>query len=381
MSLPTLEITEPGMFTTVQDRGRYGYQRFGVPVSGAMDEFALRAANLLVGNPEGAACLEITVVGPAIQFLADTWVATTGADLTPLLDDEPLPGWQTLEVAEGSILSFRDMTDGMRAYLAVAGGIDVPVVMGSRSTYVKAAIGGYEGRALQQGDVVSALSGGDGAPLFERRLPDGYSKPTYGERHEVRVVLGPQEQAFDAEALATFLGSRYVVSLDSDRMGYRMEGPSIPHKTGPDIISEGNSPGAVQVPGDGIPTILLADRGATGGYTKIATVITADLDKLAQAVPGQSVTFEAVDLETAHEALRERESVLRAIRRQGPTGEEPRQVSIAVDGEGFEVLTEAGEVVSSPSPPPEPSSTRSHRVRATVSGQTYEFEVDILQEE
>ena len=178
MSIPTLRTTEPGMYTTVQDRGRYGYQRFGVPVSGAMDEFALRAANLLVGNDEGAAGLEMTVVGPSFTFLTDTWIAVTGADLSARLNDEPIRTWQTVAVQRGDELTFQEMQDGMRAYLTVAGGIDVPLVMGSRSTYVKSAIGGFQGRTLREGDVVHTMPVRPGEEFAQRQLPSGYN-PRY----------------------------------------------------------------------------------------------------------------------------------------------------------------------------------------------------------
>jgi biotin-dependent carboxylase-like uncharacterized protein len=380
MSTPTIEIAEAGMFTTVQDRGRYGFQRFGVPVSGALDEFALRFANALAGNDGGAAGLEITVVGPAVRFLVDTWIAVTGADLSPKLDGEPLPQWQAAKVSEGGVLTFHDMRDGMRAYLAVAGGIDVPVVMGSRSTYVKARFGGYEGRPLRKGDVLSTLSPSPDGKLVPRGLPGGYSVPTYGESHEIRVILGPQSAAFGPEGIATLLESSYEISLDSDRMGYRLEGPVINHKNGPDIVSDGNPPGAVQVSGDGIPTILLADRGTTGGYTKIATVITVDQGRIAQAVPGQTVTFREVDVEEAHRLLREKEDLLAAIASSAPVpeGRSPG-LSVVVDGEAYEVVDEEGRHLARAGAGGPPSAKRL-RARATLGGQTYDFDVEIGQD-
>ena len=377
MSVPTLEIAEAGLFTTVQDRGRYGFQRFGVPVSGALDELALRCANLFVGNDDGAAGLEMTVVGPAVRFLADTCIAVTGADLSPKLDGEPLPQWQAVNIAEGGELTFHGMRDGMRAYLAVAGGIDVPVVMGSRSTYVKARFGGYEGRPLRKGDVLSSLPPGTEGGLAPRRLPDGYGVPSYGESHEIRVILGPQSEAFRPEGIATLLESSYEISLDSDRMGYRLEGPVIEHKQGPDIVSDGNPSGAVQVPGDGIPTILLADRGTTGGYTKIATVITVDLGRIAQAVPGQTVVFREVDVEEAHRLLRESEALLAAIASGSPApqGRSPG-LSVVIDGEAYEVVDQEGMPVAS-SEAGDPASAKRHRARANLGGQTYDFDVEI----
>lgn len=374
MSTQVLEVLEPGMLTTVQDRGRYGYQRFGVPVSGGMDQFALRAANLLVGNDDGAACLELTVLGPRVRFLADTWIALTGADLAPQLNGQPLPRWQSVRVARDDVLSFGGAQDGMRAYLAVAGGLDVPVVMGSRSTYVKAGIGGFQGRALKAGDVLSALPPRSG--FAERKLPAGVEPPVYGHEYEVRVVLGPQDSAFTREGIKTFLESRYVVSIQSDRMGYRLEGPPIQHVKGPDIVSDGTPLGAVQVPGNRLPIVLLADRGTTGGYTKIATVISVDISKLAQAMPGDSVRFRVVTLEQAHAILREQEAVLDAIRRQGAPEGGPLRV--LVNGEAFEVVDESGSVLATrEARGGTGASVSSHRARATIAGQSFEFDIEV----
>ncbi|MCI0439749.1 MAG: biotin-dependent carboxyltransferase family protein [Chloroflexi bacterium] len=369
MSVETLEIVEPGMLTTVQDIGRYGYQRFGVPVSGAMDTFALRAANLLVGNEDGAACLEITVLGPRVRFLADTWIALAGGDLTPTLDGEPVPMWKSVEVSSGSVLSSKGVRDGMRAYLAVAGGIDVPLVMESRSTYLKGAIGGLAGRALRARDVLSALE--PRGPFVERSLSD---PPAYGHEHELRVVLGPQDDAFTQRGMDTFLGSKYTISMQSDRMGYRFDGPAIEHVKGPDIVSDGTPLGAAQVPGDGKPIVLLADRGTTGGYTKIATVISADISELAQAMPGDTVTFKAIEIEAAHDILRQQEERLDAIRSIGA----PKPLSIVVEGEAFEVVDESGEAIVR-SELGEGGARWTHRAKATVGGHTYEFEVTVKQ--
>ena len=382
MSPAGFETIEPGMFTTVQDRGRYGYQRFGVPVSGAMDEFALRAANLLVGNDGGAACLEITVLGPTVEFLDDTWIAHTGADLSARLDEKAIPRWRAVEVSKGSVLSFHGQADGMRAYLAVAGGIDVPVVMGSRATYVKAAIGGFQGRALKQGDVVSVLPTSPDARFVPRGLPTGFEAPAYGESHEIRAILGPQHASFTAEAIMEFWTTVYTISMDSDRMGYRMEGPRIGHRDGPDIVSDGNPLGAVQVPGDGVPTVLLADRGTTGGYTKIATVISRDIGRLAQAVPGQSVTFKGVTIEDAQQLLRESEAVLAAIASDDGTVAVPAPpLSIIMDGEAFEVTSEDGRVLSGPRALERAATVRRRKARATADGQTFEFQVEVQRED
>lgn len=310
--MKAIEIVEPGLLATVQDLGRYGYQRYGVPVSGSMDQFALRAANLLVGNDEGAAGLEITLIGPRLRFLANAVIAVTGADLAPMLDEQSLPMWQAHEVYQGSTLSFAGIRDGVRSYLSIAGGIDVPVVLGSRSTFTRARIGGFDGRALAQGDTLSIR---EGVPtdLGRKRGMSPSRVPVYGHSHNVRVVLGPQDDAFTPRGMETFLSATYTVTPQSDRVGYRLEGLRIEHVAGADIVSDGIPFGAVQVVGDGMPIILMADRGSTGGYTKIAAVISADLPSLAQAAPGDTIAFQSVTVEEAHLALREQEQLLREI--------------------------------------------------------------------
>jgi antagonist of KipI len=376
MSTDTLEIMEPGLLTTVQDKGRYGYQRYGVPVSGAMDVFALRAANALAGNADNAACLEMTVLGPRVRFLADTWIAITGGNLSPALDGSPILGWQTVRVSRGSVLSFRGPSGGMRAYLAIAGGIDVPVVMGSRSTYIKASLGGLEGRALKAKDVLRTLE--PAGEFVQRSLPGDFPQPVYGSEHEIRVVLGPQDSAFTPEGINTFLGSQYTVSMQSDRMGYRLEGDKIEHVSSADIISDGTALGAVQVPGSGQPIILLADRGTTGGYTKIATVISADIGRLAQAMPGNTITFRAVSVEDAQAVLRQQESVLQAIRES--TGVvHGGKLGVIVDGEPIEIVDESGEAIALPELASNGGEGRTHRGKATIRGRTFAFEVRVHQ--
>ncbi len=310
----SIEVVESGFFTTVQDLGRYGYQRYGVPVSGAMDRFALRAGNLLVGNEEGAAGLEMTFMGPRLRFLADCTIAITGANLGPMLNDQPVAMWESLPVLQGSVLSFQGPEDGIRAYLCVRGGIDAPPVLGSRSTFVRSKLGGFGGRALAPGDTLPVgESVGHPFVFAGRRLPAGRA-PRYGNAHAVRAVMGPQDDAFTAEGIATFLSQGYSVTPRSDRMGCRLQGPRVAHKGGADIVSDGTPNGAVQVTGDGMPIVLLADCGTTGGYTKIATVISVDLPALGQAQPGDTVTFRAVSLEEAHAALREQQAVLDGLK-------------------------------------------------------------------
>ena len=311
MRVATFKVIQSGLLTTVQDLGRYGYQQYGVPVSGAMDDYALRIANLLAGNNEGEACLEMTLLGPQLQVLADTVVAITGADLSPMLNNSSIPMWEAVVVGQGDTLSFPCPRRGCRSYLAVVGGIDVPRVMGSSSTYIKSHIGGFEGRALRAGDY---LKGGRARPgILGRGLPPQFI-PEYRNQSELRVMLGPQDDHFTENGIHTFLHSEYTISMEADRVGYRLQGPWIEHKTGADIISDGIPFGAVQVPRDGLPIVLLADRHTTGGYTKIAVVITADIPKLAQAKPGDEMRFLQITEAEAQRSLREYEQTIYTVK-------------------------------------------------------------------
>ncbi len=312
MLMETFEVISPGPLTMVQDAGRYGYQRYGVPHCGALDDYAFRAGNILAGNRENAASLEITLSGCRLRVLRDTVVAITGADLAPAHNGQPAPMWQALGVNKGDVISFPGLVSGCRAYLAVAGGIAVPLVMESASTCLKAGIGGMDGRALRRGDVLR--SGGPVRVAAGARVPDGLI-PVYPGQVELRVMQGPQDGLFTPEGIRTFLSAEYEVSAQADRMGYRLEGPAIEHRGGADVISDGIPTGAVQVPGDGLPIILLADRQTTGGYAKIATVISADIPVIAQARPGARVRFQVVDGVAARTAWQEYEGRISLIRK------------------------------------------------------------------
>jgi biotin-dependent carboxylase-like uncharacterized protein len=315
MSSKIIRIREPGPLATVQDRGRYGYQEMGVPVSGAMDQWALRLGNLLVGNGEDAAAIEITLGGFAAEFLADTVCAVAGLPGRATLNEKPVPSWQPLAVARGDVLALQR---GARDYLFLAGGVDVPLVLGSRSTYLRGGFGGLEGRALRPGDELAA---NPPSGRMVNGLPPELL-PRYPESPVLRVVLGPQEDRFTEEGLATFLSGTYEVTARADRMGYRLEGPAIRHRKGADIISDGIPLGAVQVPGDGQPVVLLADRPTTGGYAKIGTIISVDVPLIAQALPGARVRFRATSLEEAREIYLRREYSLKRFleREQGASG-------------------------------------------------------------
>lgn len=313
MARQALQVIQPGLATSVQDLGRTGYQQYGMVVSGAMDPFALQVANLLVGNRRGAAALEMSLIGPELLVLQDTMIAICGADLTPSVDGKEIPLWQSVHVKQGQTVRFGRPGVGVYAYLAVKGGIVVPTVMGSRSTYVKAGLGGVAGRYLKKGDVLRV---GDrrhvAGNAWNRRLMPSLI-PDYRPSRTIRVMLGPDLEAFDSASIETFLSSTYCVTTQSDRMGYRLSGPKLRHVNGADIVSDAILPGAVQVPASGEPIILLADRQTTGGYARIATVATVDLPYVAQMPPNSKLTFAAISVAEAQRRLVERETLLQKI--------------------------------------------------------------------
>lgn len=302
----SFRIIRGGILTTVQDYGRKGYQQYGVSVGGAMDRYSLALANILVGNERHEAALEITLSGLSLQFEMDTMFALTGADLGPLLNNQKVGMYQTVLGKKGDILSFNSVNKGMRAYMAVMGGIDVPQVMGSKSTYLMGKIGGYKGRKLSEGDVIATNKLLNPLNYQFRSIPRDLI-PNYTESHEIRVIMGPEDEAFTAKGIEAFLNSPYKLTTQLDRMGYRLEGQAIEHKNSADIVSAGINWGAIQVPGHGQPIIMMSDRQTTGGYTKIANVISVDLHYLAQLKPGDSITFKKISIEKAHELLIEQE--------------------------------------------------------------------------
>lgn len=311
-----LSVGSPGMLTTVQDLGRYGCQSRGVPVAGAMDGPALRLGNILLGNDEGAAALEITVLGPALRVEEGKGcVIVTGADAGLTRNGATLDAWRVHRVAAGDTLAFAAPASGARAYLCVSGGFDVPLVMGSRSTYVRGRFGGHEGRALKAGDVLSTgVPDALWADSEGLTLPVGLC-PVRDPSAPLRVVMGPQEDAFTPEGIEAFLSSEYTVSASADRMGYRLEGPVVEHREGADIVSDAVALGSVQVPGHGQPIVMLADRQTTGGYTKIATVCAVDVPVLAQRLPGQTVRFARVSVPEALRLLRDEDRLYGEARR------------------------------------------------------------------
>lgn len=296
--VPTLEVIRPGLFTTVQDLGRYGYQKYGVAVTGAMDGVSLRIANFLVGNGEGEAALEITLLGPRIKVLNDTLVAVVGGDLNFKVNNQSAEIGKTTRVRKGDVLNFGTPLSGCRAYLTIAGGIHVPQILGSRSTFLRGGFGGKEGRPLRAGDILFGRKTSlHVLRSMERTKLDILFE--YGKDSPIRVVLGPQDDYFTKEGVDVFLNSTYIVSNQSDRAGCRLEGPKVSHKGELDIVSDGVPPGGIQILPNGNPIVFFRDR-PIGGYPKIGVVITADLRRLTQMKPGDIVRFQAISLKEAH---------------------------------------------------------------------------------
>jgi antagonist of KipI len=307
-----IAILDAGPQTTVQDLGRAGQLRHGIPPSGPVDRFAFVVANRLVGNVDGAAALECTLIGPRFEVDAAAAIAVTGADMPVTVNGAEAPRWATIALDAGDVVKLGPARAGVRSYVAFSGGLDVPLVLGSRSTYVRGRMGGLEGRALRKADSLSTLPSW---PVRPRRVePDAV--PDYRSAQPIRLVLGPQDDRFTDAGIRALLGSPYEVLPQSDRMGARLRGPRIEHARGHDIISDGIALGSVQVPGDGQPIVLLVDRQSTGGYTKLATVCSCDIGRVGQARPGQSLRFQAVGVAEAQRLLRESDAVLGAVVRE-----------------------------------------------------------------
>ncbi len=308
--MEVLRILRAGPQLTVQDQGRFGYLQYGLPVSGALDDYSSRLANILVGNNPNQAVLEITFQGPRLEVLNPAHLAITGAEMPVTLNGDRQPMWSCFTAQAGDIINIGPARRGLRAYLAVAGGIDVPLVMGSRSTYAAAGLGGFRGRPLARGDVIAGVG-----ICGERRAISCPAAliPVFSSEIVLRAIPGPQDHMF-SEGLATFFGFGYEVTTLANRMGYRLQGLLIAASPGmpPSIISEPSLPGAVQVPPDGQPIILLLEQ-TTGGYAKIASVISSDISKIAQARPGDKIIFKQVDLKEAHAIYLEREAVLQCF--------------------------------------------------------------------
>jgi len=309
VSQPTFAVIEPGVFTTIQDLGRKGYFASGIPPSGAMDRFALRMGNLLVKNPLGEAGIEMTAIGMKVKILQETIIALTGAEFEVQLNGNSLPLWETVHLREGDLLYIGKAKKGWRGYVCVAGGIDVPPILGSKSTYTLGGLGGIRGRMLKKGDVINVGSSRFSLEALKgRRTKDSILLEASSER-ELRVVLGPQDDHVKEESIEVFLNSDYKVSIRSNRVGYRFEGPQLFFKeraesrdAGLDpsnIVDDGNAIGAIQIPGGKEPICLGPDGVTMGGYVKIACLIAADMDRMAQLKPKDIMRFKNVTVDEA----------------------------------------------------------------------------------
>ena len=313
MSRPTFEVIEPGIFTTIQDLGRKGYFASGIPPSGAMDRFALCMGNLIVKNPLEEAGIEMTAIGMKLRLLQDAVIALTGAHFEGKQNGNTVPLWETVFLREGDILSFGKPSGGWRGYIAVAGGIDVPPVLGSKSTYTLGGLGGIRGRILKKGDLIEVGPSRFPLEALKGRHVKASVLPEEGAEKELRVILGPQDDHVKEESIEVFLNSPYQVSIRSNRVGYRFEGPQFFFKeraqsrdAGLDpsnIVDDGNAIGAIQIPAGKEPICLGPDGVSMGGYVKIACLIKADMDRMAQLKPMDSVRFKSVTVDEARLSL------------------------------------------------------------------------------
>ena len=325
----SIKVLRAGLLASIQDLGRHGYQKYGIIVSGAMDTYSLRIANLLVGNDEGEGALEITLMGPSLKIEKNTLLAITGGNLSPTIDGRPVPMWRPVYIRQDSILNFGACKGGCRSYLAVAGGYDIPTVMGSKSTYLRAEIGGFKGRPLQAGDVLTSGIVSETAKRLIQRFIGEKSAESFlstswyvGENYIsqnvqniiVRITTGNQFVQFTADSQQQLVNCPFKIKTQSDRMGYRLSGPILTLEKPLEMISEAVTFGTVQVPPDGNPIILLADRQTAGGYPKIAQTVLADLPVIAQARPGNKIHFQKISLDEAEKLYLERENDIRKIK-------------------------------------------------------------------
>jgi biotin-dependent carboxylase-like uncharacterized protein len=318
-----IRVRQPGLLTTVQDTGRFGEYALGMPPSGAMDVFSYQVGNYLVGNEEGAAGLEITYFGPELEFTEAAVIAVTGAEMPPKINGEEAPTWEALEVREGDVLSFDYLKNGARSYLAVAGGIDVPVFMHSRSTYTLIGLGGHEGRALQEGDELEIGESPSGSEQVGKSVDDDHI-PAYSRETELRVIIGLASYRLTEESMEEFLNTTWTVTPDADRVGYRYRGGELkfvereqPAGAGSDpanVVDFGYPIGSIQVPGGVEPIVLMNDAVTGGGYATIGTVISADRDRLAQTKTNDKTRFRSVELDEALEARKQRLQQMEEIR-------------------------------------------------------------------
>jgi antagonist of KipI len=320
----TVKVLHPGLLTTIQDLGRYGSQKYGVIVSGAMDSYSLRVANLLVGNDEDEGALEITLFGTTLQFEKDLLIAITGGDFLTTIDGENAPMWRPILIRKGSVLQFKSAIKGCRAYVSFAGGIAIPKVMDSKSTYLRAGIGGFQGRALQKEDTLECGEMNELSQSVVQQLEKMNGHFTWAVNYKalinlqpaqtIRVLKGTEFNRFDEKSQQTLFNEPYSITTQADRMGYRLEGPVLSLAEKFELLSESVTYGTIQVPPNGQPIILMADRQTTGGYPKIGQVISADLSSLAQLQPTSTIHFKEVLHEEAEMELLKKERFINEIK-------------------------------------------------------------------
>ncbi|MCV9884343.1 5-oxoprolinase subunit C family protein [Metabacillus halosaccharovorans] len=325
-----IKVTEPGLLTTIQDLGRKGFQQYGVVVGGVMDDAAARLANIMVGNSEDEAVLELTVIGPSLMFEQDYLISICGADLSAKIDNIRVPLWRPVLVKKGSCLTFGRPINGCRSYVAVAGGFDVPVVMNSRSTYIRGKIGGIHGRALIEGDrlnqrkqeslfaraIIGSLRREEHSTPFQSvnwTIPT-HKRTTNHKNPTLRIIKGPQFSMFSSLSQEEFLTEAYKVTPQSDRMGYRLSGSKLDVTSQLNLLSEAVPMGTIQVPNDGQPIVLMSDHQTIGGYPKIGYVISVDLPLMSQVMPGELVRFKEVSVLEAQHLLLQRENEIKQLK-------------------------------------------------------------------
>lgn len=325
----SISVLNPGLLTTIQDRGRYGYEKYGVIVSGAMDQYSMRIANILVGNDENEGVLEITLIGPALKIKKGNLISITGADISPTINEKKVPMGRPIYLNEDCVLKFGKCVNGCRAYIAIAGGIDVPLIMDSKSTYLRFGIGGQDGRALKKGDVINigkknSISLGiiDKIKVLNKKESFVYTKwyvknfiinensPIY-----IRVFEDMQFKNIKEESIKDFFSKPFIIDSKSDRMGYRLNGPKVELSEKLEMISGEVSLGTIQIPPDGNPIILLADRATAGGYPKIAHVALYDIPKLVQLKPNDKIIFKKITLKEAEDLYLKREMYIEELKK------------------------------------------------------------------
>lgn len=291
-----LLVKKSGLFSTIQDLGRKSYQKYGISQSGALDEYAFVLANMFVGNNEKEAVLELTLLGAEFEVLEGGIISITGANMFPKVNNKTVPMWETIELSQGDTLSLGLAKEGCRTYIALGGGIDSIPMLGSRSTYIRAKLGGLRGDVIKEGDIIKSNTF-----LYTNKyhFPEEFV-PKYSNNNIVRVILGPQLNYFTKKGIETFLNEKFIFTNNINRMACILDGPFIEHRLSANIISDGTPNGAIQVPASGKPIILLNDRQTTGGYPKIACVVTVDIQKIAQAKPNDTISFKAISVFKAH---------------------------------------------------------------------------------